>query len=461
MEKSVIERVLLRASETGADFAELFVEQGRDLNFSMGAGKVHSISSDLENGAGIRLFKGDFTAYAYTNDLSEQGLMDAAKKASLALNDKKLISSVNLVRQDVENKHFVKETLFSKTHGDLIDFMRQASDKIYQTSSFISRVDIGLQQKQRHILIANSEGRWVEDDRNYALYGLVGVAEKGSEKFSDCVNVGGMCGCEIFDVATAEEKAEVLAKNCVEMLGAQNCPIGKMPVVLDPHVGGVLIHEACGHSLEATCVAKNASVFANRLGEQVANEKVTLIDDGTLPNSWGSTNIDDEGEKTQRNVLIKNGILQGYLIDKFNGRKMGMKPTGSSRRQDYTFVPTSRMNNTFVDNGPDNPKEILASTDHGIYVAQISGGSVQPQSGEFNFSMKRAYLIENGKLTTPLKGAKLIGTGAELLQNIVMVGNDLGYSGPGRCGSVSGWVPVGKGVPTLKVREMTVGGQKA
>ena len=201
MEKSVVEKVLLRASETGADFAELFVEQGRDLNFSMGAGKVHSISSALENGAGIRLFKGDFTAYAYTNDLSEQGLMTAAERAALALNDKKLISSVNLVRQDVENKHFVKEALFSKTHGDLIDFMRQASDKLYQTSSFISRTDIGLRQKQRHILIANSEGRLVEDDRNYALYGLIAVAEKGNEKFSDCVNVGGMCGCEIFDRA--------------------------------------------------------------------------------------------------------------------------------------------------------------------------------------------------------------------------------------------------------------------
>jgi len=460
LDKSVVERVLLRAGETGADFAELFAEQGRDLHLSMGAGKVNAAVSGLENGAGVRLFKGDLTAYAYTNDLSEAGLMKAAGKAAAALTGDVLIKKINLVDYRVENIHKIKCHLFEKTRGELIDFMRLGSKKLYTESPLISRADVTLSEKQRHVLVANSDGLWAEDERNYARYSLSVIAEEGTEKFSCFKTRGAMCGGELFDCDKVEVLAADLVRDSVEMLKAGNCPTGKMPVVICPEIGGILFHEACGHSLEATSVAKNASVFAGRLGEQIASEKVTLIDDGTMPNHWGSVNMDDEGHQTQRNVLIDKGILKGYLVDRFNGRKMGMAATGSARRQDYTFVPTSRMTNTFVAAGEDNPEDIVASTPYGIYVAQIKGGSVQPQSGEFNFSVNRAYLIEDGKIMRPVKGAKLIGTGAEVLMNIDMVGNDLKVGGCGICGSVSGGVPVGNGQPTLRVKEMTVGGQK-
>lgn len=460
LDKSIVEKVLLQAAETGADFAELFAEQGRDLHLSMGAGRINAATSGLESGAGIRLFKGDLTSYAYTNDLSEAGLMRAAAKAAAAIAENRLIKKINLNEQRFENNHKFSIDLFGKSRGELIDFMRRGSDRLYAESPLISRADVGLSEKQRRVLVANSDGLWAEDERRYARYSLSVIAEDGSEKFSCFRSRGGMCGCELFDAGKAEALAAELVKDSVEMLRAENCPAGRLPVVICPEIGGILFHEACGHSLEATAVAKNASVFAGRLGAQIANEKVTLIDDGTLPNHWGSINMDDEGHKTQRNVLIENGILKSYLVDRFNGRKMGMAATGSARRQDYTYVPTSRMTNTFVAAGTDNPEEIVASTPYGIYVAQIKGGSVQPQSGEFNFSVNRAYLIEKGRITKPVKGAKLIGTGAEVLMNIDMVGSDLAVGGCGICGSVSGGVPVGNGQPTLRVKEMTVGGQK-
>lgn len=460
LDKQVVERVLLSASETGADFAELFVEQGRDLHLSMGAGRINDVASGLESGAGVRLFKGNLTSYACTNDLSEFGLMKAATKAAMAIAENKLIKKINLAEQRFENNHKIAINLFEKPRGELIDFMRCSSERLYAESGLISRADVGLSEKLRRVLVANSDGLWAEDERHYARYSLSVIAEDGNEKFSCLRTQGGMCGCELFDAEKAGLLAAELVRDSVEMLRAENCPAGRFPVVICPEIGGVLFHEACGHSLEATAVAKNASVFAGRLGEQIANEKVTLIDDGTLPNHWGSINMDDEGHKPQRNVLIKNGILKGYLVDRFNGRKMGMAATGSARRQDYTYVPTSRMTNTFVAAGKDNPEDIVASTPYGIYVAQIRGGSVQPQNGEFNFSVNRAYLIEDGKITKPIKGAKLIGTGAEVLMNIDMVGNDLVVGGCGICGSVSGGVPVGNGQPTLRVRNMTVGGQK-
>lgn len=305
LDKSIVEKVLLRAAETGADFAELFAEQGRDLHLSMGAGRINAATSGLESGAGIRLFKGDLTSYAYTNDLSEAGLMRAAAKAAAAIAESRLIKKINLNEQRFENNHKFSIDLFGKSRGELIDFMRRGSDRLYAESPLISRADVGLSEKQRRVLVANSDGLWAEDERRYARYSLSVIAEDGSEKFSCFRSRGGMCGCELFDAGKAEALAAELVKDSVEMLRAENCPAGRLPVVICPEIGGILFHEACGHSLEATAVAKNASVFAGRLGAQIANEKVTLIDDGTLPNHWGSINMDDEGHKTQRNVLIE------------------------------------------------------------------------------------------------------------------------------------------------------------
>ena len=241
----------------------------------------------MESGAGVRLFKDDLTAYAYTNDLSEEGLMKAAARAAAAISDLCLIKNINLVDYSIENKHKILSGLFGGTRSELTDFMRLSSDKLYAESAFISRADVSLSEKQRHILVANSDGLWAEDNRHYARYSLSVIAEDGTEKFSGFKTKGAMCGCELFDSEAASEMAAELVRHSVEMLKAENCPAGKMPVVICPEIGGILFHEACGHSLEATSVAKKASVFAECLGQQIANENVTLIDDGTLHYHWG------------------------------------------------------------------------------------------------------------------------------------------------------------------------------
>lgn len=242
------------------------------------------------------------------------------------------------------------------------------------------------------------------------------------------------------------------------MLHAKNCPAGNMTVAIDNGFGGVIFHEACGHSLEATSVAKGNSVFSDKLGTQIASTKVTAIDDGTLVNHWGSANIDDEGNPTQKNVLIENGILKSFMIDKLNGRRMGMKATGSSRRQSYKFAPTSRMTNTYIAAGKDNPEDIIKSIEYGLYAKKMGGGSVNPVTGEFNFAVSEGYIVKNGQIQEPVRGASLIGKGSEVLMNIDMVGNNLKQA-QGMCGSVSGSIPTNVGQPMIRVKDITVGGR--
>jgi len=242
------------------------------------------------------------------------------------------------------------------------------------------------------------------------------------------------------------------------MLHADPCPAGKMPVAIDNGFGGVIFHEACGHSLEATSVAKGNSVFAGKLGQKIASDKVTAIDDGTMPNLWGSLNIDDEGMPTRRKVLIEKGILKGYMIDKLNSRRMNMEPTGSSRRESYKYAPTSRMTNTFIAAGEYSNEAIIGSISNGLYAKKMGGGSVNPVTGEFNFAVMEGYLIKNGKIDKPVRGATLIGKGHEVLMNIDMVGRDM-QQAQGMCGSVSGSVPTNVGQPMIRVSEITVGGR--
>jgi TldD protein len=230
-------------------------------------------------------------------------------------------------------------------------------------------------------------------------------------------------------------------------------------VIIHNGFGGVIFHEACGHGLEATSVAKNNSVFAEKIGEKVASDIVTAVDDGTIPNEWGSSNIDDEGNPTQKNILIENGILKGYMIDKLNGRRMNMEPTGSSRRQSYKYPPTSRMTNTFIASGKSNFDEIISSTEKGLFAKYMGGGSVNPATGEFNFAVMEGYLVENGKIIKPVRGATLIGKGINILKKIDMVGDNLSF-GQGMCGSSSGSVPANVGQPTIRVSEITVGGRE-
>jgi TldD protein len=284
------------------------------------------------------------------------------------------------------------------------------------------------------------------------------VATLANEKQSARRSPGAQKGFEFYDSIDFAKLGRECAEEAVMMLRAGYAPGGKMSVVIGNGFGGVIFHEACGHSLEATSVAKKSSEFWDKKGQQIASSIVTAIDDGTMPGQWGSLNVDDEGSKPRRNVLIKDGILQTFLVDKLNGKRMGEISTGNGRRQNYRFAPTSRMTNTYIDAGDSTFDEIIAATECGLYARRMGGGSVQPGTGEFNFAVSEAYMIRNGRIAEPVRGASLIGRGSEVLMNIDMIGKDMDF-GQGMCGSMSGSVPTNCGQPTIRVKEILVGGR--
>ncbi len=323
----------------------------------------------------------------------------------------------------------------------------------------ISQVQVRLFGWETDVTIANSEGLFTSDKRVYSRMSVSAVASSASENQTGFAGPGALMGYELFktkvDVEAAARKA---AATAVTMLHAEPCPAGIMPVIIDNGFGGVIFHEACGHSLEATQVALGNSEFCGKLGQQIASPIVTAIDDGTMPNEWGSINIDDEGTPTTRLVLIENGILKNYMIDRLNGRRMGMPVTGSARRQDYTFAPTSRMRNTFIAPGQDDNDEMIATAGDALYAKQMGGGSVNPATGEFNFAVAEGYLVRGGKIDRPVRGATLVGKGSEVLMKIDRVGKQMAMA-QGMCGSMSGSVPTNVGQPMIRVTSLTVGGR--
>ena len=326
-------------------------------------------------------------------------------------------------------------------------------------SAEVSQVTARLYDWETDVVIANSEGLLVPDRRVYTRLALTAVASAGGESQTGSCNPGAMMGFELFDSRVdPEEVGRRAAKQAVTMLHAEPCPAGVMCAVIDKGFGGVIFHEACGHSLEATAVAFGNSEFAGKLGQQIASPIVTAIDDGTMENEWGSINIDDEGAPATRLVLIENGILKNYMVDRLNGRRMGMAVTGSARRQDYTCAPTSRMRNTFIAPGNDDEAEIISSMGDGLYAKAMGGGSVNPITGEFNFAVSEGYLVKGGRIDRPVRGATLIGKGADILKKIDRVGKTLEL-GQGMCGSVSGSIPVNVGQPMIRVTDITVGGR--
>lgn len=318
---------------------------------------------------------------------------------------------------------------------------------------------MSLMGKIQKIMIANSEGLWAEDSRTYTRVSANAIASKGSEKQSCSDGPGEQKGFELLHEIDPLELGERVAKTAILMLNADYAPSGKFPVVVDNGFGGVIFHEACGHALETTSVAKGASVFADKMGQRVANNVLTAIDDGTIPNGWGSTNIDDEGLPTQKTVLIENGILKSFIVDKMGSIKTGYARTGSGRRQSYRFAPASRMRNTYIAAGTSKLEELIASVDYGIYAKKMGGGSVMPGTGNFNFAVNEGYIIRKGKIAEPVRGASLIGNGPESIKRISMVADNLKFA-PGMCGSVSGSIPANVGQAAVKIDEIIVGGRK-
>ncbi len=459
LNKVLIEDTLNAALSTGGDFAEIFVEDRTNSVIEMIGGRIESTTSGRDYGVGIRIYKGFNSVYAYTNKSDRDSLISVAKKAAQAMLGAKNDITLNLIKTDIINNHKILISPNEVAKAKKIDAMRRAYDAAKNYDSLISQVTVRHLDHDQHIMIANSEGLWKEDRRVRNRIAINSVASKDGEMQSGSMSPGAMRGFEFIESLNLEELGREASRIAKTMVNAKYCPSGKFPVIIDNGFGGVIFHEACGHGLEATAVAKGTSIFCDKIGQKIASSVVTAIDDGTLANEWGSINIDDEGNPSQKNILIENGILKGYMIDRLNGRRMGMASTGSGRRQSYKFAPTSRMTNTYIAAGSSKVEEIFANTEYGIYAKYMGGGSVNPSTGDFNFAVMEGYIVENGKITTPVRGATLIGKGIDVLTKIDMVSDNVSF-GQGMCGSLSGSVPTNVGQPLLRVSEITVGGRE-
>jgi len=458
--KSVCEQVLSRALRGGGTFAELFYEDTESFGMTLRSGKIENAAISHPRGAGVRIYDGLRSIYVYTCDVTLAGLLRAAERAAAAVVDTRGSGrDVVLHERHFGNIHPVKTAVLSVEAKRRAEILRAADGAARAVSSRISQVSCGMISREQRVCIANSEGMYTGDTRTYTRLTCSAVASSGAENQTGTDNPGAMMGFELFENRVNPAKSgEKAARTAITMLDAPYASAGEMPVVIAGGFGGVIFHEACGHSLEATSVEPGMSEFAGKLGQQIAAPCVTAIDDGTMPNEWGSENIDDEGIPPTRLVLIENGVLKNYMIDRLNGLKMGMAPTGSGRRESYAYAPTSRMRNTFIAPGNDDEDEMIRTMGDGLYAAQMGGGSVNPATGEFNFAVQEGYLVRDGKIASPVRGASLIGRGSEILMRIDRVGREM-TMGQGMCGSRSGSVPTNVGQPTIRVSRLTVGGK--
>ena len=462
LNKSAAEAALKKAVSTGGDFAEIFYEDTRRSRIAQTDDKIDTATTARIHGAGLRVYHGLNSVYVHANDTSAAGLMHLAEQAADAIGGAKreTEADIRLVGSLTPNIHEVRQLPMDVSNQKRARLVSDACKAAKAYSPEIAHVTSAQWDWEQHVTIANTEGMFKSDTRVYTRMMTQAIASKDGENQTGHIGPGGLIGFELFETQVdPEQTGREAARMAVTMLHADFCPAGVMPVIIDGGFGGVIFHEACGHSLEASSVAYGNSEFCGKLGQQIASTKVTALDDGTIPNYWGSENIDDEGNPTTKLVLIENGILKNYMIDRLNSRRMNMPVTGSGRRQDYTFAPTSRMRNTYIAAGSDDEAEIISSLADGLYAKQMGGGSVNPLTGEFNFAVSEGYLIKNGKIDRPVRGATLIGKGGQTIMKIDRVGKKM-WMAQGMCGSSSGSVPTNVGQPMIRVTDMTVGGRK-
>jgi TldD protein len=459
IDETVIAKVLDAALRTGGEFAEVYAEDRRGSAARLDDGRVEDLASGRERGAGIRVVAGETTGFAHTSDLSEAGLRAAAEAAAAAARQGGGgVRTVPLGR--VSAPAPTEIGIFPETVAKArkVELLQRADEAARATGSSIRQVSAVYGDNRRRILVANSEGVLAGDDQVKTRFAVSCVASGDTGLQTGRESIGATIGFELFDRVVVEDLARAAAQRALTKLSARPAPSGSLPVVIKQGSGGVLFHEACGHGLEADHIVKDMSVFCGRVGEMVASPLVTLVDDGTMGPEWGALAIDDEGQPARRNVLIENGVLTDYMWDWMRARKEGRPSSGNGRRESYQHLPMVRMTNTYVLPGAEDPDEIIRQTPNGVYVAQLGGGQVNTATGDFVFGMTEAYLIEDGRITEPLRDANLIGNGPEVLRNIDVVGNDFAMGPPGTCGKQGQGVPVGDGQPTLRVSALTVGG---
>jgi TldD protein len=456
----LLERCLGEALSAGGDYADLYFESVAATSIGLDESLIKSASQGVSAGCGVRVVSGERTGYAYTDDLSSARLLRAARTAALIASGPAKQQVAGFTETKTPSLYPAPAAELDNDLSTRLDLVMRADKTARAYDPRITQVRAGYAEELRRILIAASDGTFASDTQPMARFNVFVLAKDADRTSRGTAGGGGRVEIDYFSQDKSPEHfAYEAARQAILQLSAVAAPAGEMEVVLGPGWPGVLLHEAVGHGLEADFNRKKTSAFAGLIGRQVASPKVTVVDNGTLANRRGSLNVDDEGSATQETVLIENGILRGYLSDKLSARLMNMPHTGNGRRESYQQIPMPRMTNTYMLSGDDAPEDIIRSVKRGLYAVNFGGGSVDITSGKFVFSASEAYLIEDGKVTAPVRDATLIGNGPEALKYVSMVGNDLALDeGIGTCGKDGQSVPVGVGMPTVKLDRMTVGG---
>jgi TldD protein len=456
----LLERCLGEALSAGGDYADLYFEAVNSTSLGVDEQIVKSASQGTSAGCGVRVLSGERTGYAYTDNLSPQRLLHAARTAALIASGPAKQPVQGFTETDAADLYPVPLGGFDLDLAARLELILRADRAARAFDPRVVQVRAGYSEELRRILVAGSDGAFASDTQPLCRLNVFVIAKDGAAATKGSAGAGGRSGLDQFTgTKSPEHLAQEAARGAILQLGAVPAPAGEMQVVLGPGWPGILLHEAVGHGLEADFNRKKTSAFAGLIGRSVASPKVTVVDNGTMAGRRGSLNVDDEGSATQETVLIEGGVLKGYLTDKLSARLMGTANTGSGRRESYQCIPMPRMTNTYMLAGEDAPEDILRSVKKGLYAVNFGGGQVDITNGKFVFSASEAYLIEDGKITAPVKDATLIGNGPEALKYVSMVGNDLKLDeGIGTCGKDGQSVPVGVGMPTIKLDRMTVGG---
>jgi TldD protein len=455
--KNDLEEVLQLATKNGGDFADIFIEHKQGVGISCEDDRIERLSTGIDSGAGIRVISGDATAYAYTNNLTKEGLLEAAEIVRHAAKGEPGEFNFDLTQGKPVFDYEITKRPDEVSIDDKVEAVLKANKQARAMDPRIKQVSVGYGDVIQRVTVANTDGNYVEEERIRTRFLVNAVAAEGSTIQTGYDARGGILGFELFEEAGPEEIATSAVERALLQLSAKPAPAGKMAVVMAGEAGGTMVHEACGHGLEADLVQKQLSVYQGKMGEKVASEYITVIDDATIPKKYGSYRFDDEGVAGQKKELIKNGILKDYMYDKLTAMQEDRESTGNGRRESYQHKPIPRMSNTYIAAGKMDPDKIIGSIENGLLVKKMGGGQVNTTNGDFVFDVGEGFLIEDGQITTAVRGATLTGNGPDVLQIVDMVGSDLGYT-IGTCGKDGQGAPVSDAQPTIRIPEIVVGG---
>ncbi|MCU7496469.1 MAG: twin-arginine translocation signal domain-containing protein [Ignavibacteria bacterium] len=459
LDNTAINKLLGIALSKGGDYADLFADYSINNSIILEDRIIKNASRNISAGIGIRVLKGDQTGYAYSEDMTFESLKNAALTAANIANETGKSISLNVTNKKVKNYYEVSLPVSEVELDAKIKLLKESEEAAFLKDKRVIKVSANMLDSERYIVVANSENLLMEDYQPLMRYNVSVIVEEDGKRQSGRMSGGGRLGMEYFSkIKTPEKFAHEAVDQALLLLTAKNAPAGPMPVVLSPGDSGILLHEAIGHPLEADFNRKGTSAYSGRIGQKVASELCTVYDGGTVPNDRGSINFDDEAVASNKTTLIENGILKDYMHDRISAKYYKVKQTGNGRRESYKYFPIPRMTVTYLENGTSDPTEIISSIKKGVYCKNFSGGQVDISNGDFVFNPTLAFMIEDGKITYPVKNFTLIGNGPEVLTKVTMVGNDFKFSdGMWTCGKGQS-VPVGVGLPTVKVSEITVGG---